>query len=347
MGGNAFENLKRLSASDYKLFEAQMLAQVRQLYPHVAALRYYRQKPDFGDLDLVVCKPMLEQAQFAVFLEQIGADEVIYHKEMTSFRYQDFQVDLIYVDPLYFESAQFYFADNDLNNLIGRIAHKLGLKFGWDGLSYTIRTEAGHRAQKIQLSTDPAEIYAFLGYDYTRWQAGFDDLEAIFEFVTGSRYFNPEIFAYEQLNSSNRSRNRKRTTYTRFLEWLQAPEQVQRLANQSYHFYADKSLYLVKLHNAFPAADLLGQVKHYAEAQAAHEARKIKFNSKLISQWNGLTGKALGQATQQFKQDICLNSDFEAYLDSQSAEQIKADFLAWNRQQSLKSPELQSQSGPG
>ncbi len=331
MGGNAFENLKRLSASEYKPFEAHVLAELQTIYPRLAALTYYRQKPDFGDLDVLVCKPQPERADFEVFLAQLGADDVVYNKDITSFRYQDFQVDLIYVDPQFFESAQFYFGYNDLNNLIGRIAHKLGLKFGWDGLSYQIRTESGHRAQKIQLSTNPAEIYAFLDYDYARWQSGFDSLEEIFDFVTHSRYFNPQIYAYENLNSINRTRNRKRQTYTCFLEWLQAPEQSQRLADKAYQYYADKSPYLIKIHNAFPAADLLGQLKDYADADAAHEARKIKFNGKLVSQWNGLTSKALGQSIKQFKLDT--SSDFEGYLDQHSAAEIKADFLAWNKQQ--------------
>ena len=333
MGGNAFENLKRLSAAEYKPFEAHLLQQVQTIYARLAPLRYYREKPDFGDLDLLVCKPQVARADFEVFLKTLGADDVVYNKDITSFRYQDFQVDLIAVEPLFFESAQFYFADNDLNNLIGRIAHKLGLKFGWDGLTYQIRTESGHRAQKIQLSTDPAEIYAFLDYDYARWQQGFDKLPEIFAFVTSSRYFNPEIYAYENLNSINRTRNRKRSTYTHFLEWLQTRPGDD--SQSAYRYHADKSLYLIKIHNAFPGADLLGQLKAYAEEQALHEARKAKFNGKLVSQWNGLTGKALGQAIAAFKLACQTQQDqaFDDYLDQVTAAEIKAAYLHWARQQ--------------
>lgn len=325
MGGNAFENLRRLSAAEYKPYEAEVLKHLGRVYQRFAPIRYYHHKPDFGDMDVVVADKALGRADFATFLAAMGADDVAYNKGIYSFRYQDFQVDLIHVAPQHFDTAQFYFAYNDLNNLIGRVAHKFGVKFGWDGLTYQIRTESGHRAQKIVLSTAPAAIYAFLDYDYTRWQQGFDSLEDIFAFVASSRYFNPELYAFENLNHINRTRNRKRQTYTRFLDWL--AERPEYTAQATHAFHSDKSLYLIKVHNAFPQADLLGQLKAYAVDQAAHEARTQKFNGHLVSTWTGLKGKALGQVIAAYLKTFGNKAAQDAFFDTQTASDIQKHFM--------------------
>lgn len=328
MGGNAFDNLRRLEAEAYRAYELNALQHLRQLYPQqrVQALRYYRNKPSFGDLDIVIEKTKVSREDFEAFLQQIGADDVFYNNDMISFRWQDFQVDLIYVPPECFDSACFYFADNDLNNLVGRVAHKFGLKFGWDGLTYQIRTESGHKPQKIVLSRDPAEIYAFLGYDYARWQQGFDELPEIFEFVASTPFFHPEIFHLDRQNHQNRTRNRKRSTYQAFLSWLES--EAERLPH--FVFQEDKSLYLIKIHNAFPRAALLNELLHYAQDLAAHEARGRKFNGHRVAAWTGLKGKALGLCISRYKRQY---EDFQDYLNRTDAERVKADFADWWSQQ--------------
>ena len=321
MGGNAFENLRRLPADEYRQLEAELVKKLGTLYPVLAPLPYYHRKPDFGDMDVIVQKPKAERRVFEAFLSSIGSERVVYNSDNVSFVWQDFQIDLIHVAPEHFQTALFYFAYNDLNNLVGRIAHKLGLKFGWDGLIYQIRTESGHRAEEIVLSRDPAEIYAFLGYDYHRWQQGFDTLEDIFAYVVSSPWFNAEIYDDENLNHINRTRNRKRKTYATFLDWLK-----QREGLPAYAFDKDKSLYLIRTHNAFPKADLFGQLADYARRQKQYEARAAKFNGRLVQAWTGAEGKELGKWIQAFKNN---QADFDQYLDQRQADRVAADFRSF------------------
>lgn len=321
MGGNAFENLRRLPADAYRRLEAELLARLQTIYPKLAPVPYYAAKPDFGDMDVVVQKPRLERQAFEAFLKSIGSERASYNGDNLSFVYQDFQIDLIFVAPEHFETAVFYYAYNDLNNLVGRIAHKLGLKFGWDGLIWQIRTESGHRAEEILLSRSPAEIYSFLGYDYTRWLQGFSTLEEIFAFVASSPYFKADIYDHENLNHINRTRNRKRKTYSAFLEWLSNQADL-----PAYAFDADKSIYLLRIHNAFPEADFFGQLAAYAARQKAYDQRSAKFNGRLVQAWTGSEGKELGKWMQAFKQTQTSSEAFEAWLDGQSAEQIANAF---------------------
>ncbi|PIQ23222.1 hypothetical protein COW36_19005 [bacterium (Candidatus Blackallbacteria) CG17_big_fil_post_rev_8_21_14_2_50_48_46] len=328
MGGNAFEHLKRLNAADYKIYAQEVKNRLTPHFKKIREIPYYHQKPDFGDLDLLIEKPRPERRELEKLLIEgfaLQTQDIFWNKDIVSFKYENFQTDLIFVAPEHFATAQFYFAYNDLNNLVGRIAHKFGVKFGWDGLTYQIRTESGHRAQKLQLSTQPAEIYAFLGYDYQRWQKGFENLAEIFEFVCTTPYFNPEIFAYEALNHQNRTRNKKRFTYQEFLTWLDQQ------SFKAYRFEEDKSVYLIRLHNAFPQADLLGQLKAYAQEQAGFEAQREKFNGERVMAWTGLNGQDLGLSIAGFRKHIQTQTQesFEAWLEPRSAEEIEQSFRNW------------------
>lgn len=318
MGGNAIENTRRLQAEEYKALEKELVEKLGTIYPELHPLPYYRSKPDFGDMDIVVPKPKLERKDFEVFLNTLGSRQAVYNSDNISFEYKDFQIDLIFVEPEQVQSAIFYYAYNDLNNLVGRIAHKFGLKFGWDGLNYQIRTESGHRAESILLSRDPAAIYHYLGYDYSRWQQGFDSLEEIFSFVVSSPYFSAEIYDDENLNHINRTRNRKRKTYSAFLEWLTTQDNL-----PAYAFEKDKSIYLIRTHNAFDSADFLGQLRDYARRVREYDQRYAKFNGKLVQAWTQLEGKALGQIMQSFKNS---QQEFDSWLDQQTASETEAAF---------------------
>ncbi|GAF99140.1 unnamed protein product, partial [marine sediment metagenome] len=56
--------------------------------------------------------------------------------------------------------------------------------------------------------------------DYEKYLEGFDEVEDIFQYVIDSKYFNPKIFEYEQLNHQNRTRNKKRKNYELFLQYV-------------------------------------------------------------------------------------------------------------------------------
>lgn len=311
MGGNAISNTQRLNRSDYERYEHELKTLLAGfLKTPFAPLQFYSEKESFGDIDFVVAQPKPPKADLMQFFAEIGSREQYFNGDMLSFEYQNFQVDLNFVAPENYETALFYFAYNDLNNLIGRIAHKFGLKFGFDGLCYQIRTESGYRAKKITLCKDPAAIYSFLGYDYSRFLQGFTNREAIFEFVASSRYFNAAIFDLDELNHINRTRNKKRQTYQLFLQWLAG-----KTLNE-FRFEEDKSIYLIRIHNHFYATgvDLLGELALYAEEHRKHEFAKALFNGGQLMQKYGLSGSALGKVMADFKQDFCQSgghSDFE------------------------------------
>jgi hypothetical protein len=311
MGGNAIKNTRRLDRSEYESYEIELKKHLTEfLHTPFNPLLYYHSKESFGDIDFVVAQPKPSRAELQHFFDKIGSQEQFFNGDMLSFEYKNFQVDLNFVAAEDFEAAQFYFAYNDLNNLVGRVAHKFGLKFGFDGLTYPIRTESGYRAKKIVLSKDPASIYAFLGYDYERYLKGFETREDIFEFVTSSPYFSAEIFELEALNHINRTRNKKRQTYSLFLQWLEGK------CFKNFDFAPDKSLYLIRIHNHFfeKGVNLLQELALYAEENRKHEFVKKTFNGQHLIANYGIKGADLGQVMAAFKNDFCQKTgqtDFE------------------------------------
>lgn len=111
-----------------------------------------------------------------------------------------------------FQTCRDYYTYNDLGNLIGRVAHKMGMKFGHLGLLYPLR-DGDHLIAELVVTRDTRQALEFMGYDFDRWNQGFDQLTDIFEFAASTPYFNPEAFTLENLNHRNRTRNRKRNTF--------------------------------------------------------------------------------------------------------------------------------------
>jgi hypothetical protein len=330
MGGNAIEGACRISRSEYDRVESMLIEKIngmsQSLYPR--SIKFYSEKQDFGDIDLIISSSGKINA--VDIAKSFHADQIKKNGNVVSFglrldKERLFQVDLISVPFDDLEISSFYFSYNDLNLLCGRIAHKLGVSFGFDGLKFKMRTESGYKGMDFILSKDPESIYRFLGLDYNRYEQGFKNLEEIYQFVASSKYFNPSIFDFDQLNHINKTRNRKRSTYAGFLKWIED----QGVFNLNNYQFQEKGAYLVKVDHAFPNCDLFGRMKEYSEEFKYHLSLKEKFNGAQIMSEYGFQGKQLGQVMESFKKwilGITHFPDFDYYIEWTPKEIIKKDF---------------------
>jgi len=210
--------------------------------------------------------------------------------------YKGFQLDLITTRLSEMDYALNYFSFNDRGNLVGRLAHKLGLKHGHDGLWFPVRSK-DHTLGEVLLTLDPHEAEEFLDVAPAP-KGGFDTLEDVFNNVAASKYFNPDIYLLENRNHTSRVRDRKRATYNSFLEWCK----TQTVKTEFYQFDPDKSVYHRKIFKAFPHAreqfDELWRRKIEVE-----EAAK-KFNGALVREWTGRDGVELGELMKVLKVDL-------------------------------------------
>lgn len=303
MGGNALKSIQthRLDASQYHALVPKVLEIIRSVVGDnrpLCVIDAYRAKPDFGDMDVLVGSNGIRPDYKDLLEKAFKSREVYRNGAVTSFDFEGFQIDLIAIPDEKFDYAKAYFSWNDLGNLAGRIAHKMGLKHGFDGLYFPLRAGSTHLVAEIPITLDVNRALAFMGYDPVRFARGFDTLEDIFRFTASSPYFNPAIYLLENVNATSRVRDKKRKTYTSFLKWLNDPEGFQAFKNEcpeidgSYVFPQDKSAWIAPLRAQFTG---FGESLDRALLQHARsEAVRAIFNGERVAQLTGFSGKSLG-----------------------------------------------------
>ena len=303
MGGNALKSIQthRLEADKYHALVPKVLGIIRSVVGDrcpLCVIDAYRTKSDFGDMDVLIGSNGLDTDYKNQLEKAFKSREVYRNNSVTSFDFEGFQIDLIAIADEKFDYAKAYFSWNDLGNLVGRVAHKMGLKHGFDGLHFPLRASSTHLIAEITITQDINQALTFMGYDPVRFAQGFDTLEDIFRFTASSPYFNPAIYLFENVNAHSRVRDIKRKTYTTFLKWLSDPNGLQTFKNEcpkidgSYIFLPDKSSWIAPLRATFP--DFGASLDQALRQHAKSEAVKAIFNGERVAQLTGLSGKALG-----------------------------------------------------
>ena len=183
MGGKLF-NLPRMPRDPYLEVEASVRRHLDERLPGQYRIpRYYGDKPDFGDMDvLVVARPDWDEVRAGI-VRDLGITETRAVGHVYSTVYQGLQTDFFSVPEPTLDSAYTFMCFNDLGNFIGRICRRFDLKYGEKGLSYVYRRAGGNYTRDLEVTRDFARTCAFLGLDHAGWVAGFASLPAMFEWV--------------------------------------------------------------------------------------------------------------------------------------------------------------------
>lgn len=324
MGGNALKNTKtiRLPAGQYYLLVERIVKIVRQMLPEgtrVEIIPAYREKADFGDADILIANNPNVGSCLEQVVQRFSPNEVVRNGPVLSFDVDCFQVDFIRVPDETFDFSCNYFSFNDLGNLVGRIAHKMGFKFGHEGLRYVVR-DGTHVFDEILVTKDFDPALRFLGYDPYRFHQGFETLEDIFRYTASTYRFNRQIYLLENRNHASRTRDRKRPTYRAFLEYCNKLPQV-----TEYAFNTDKSIYLSEAFVLFP-----GFQARYDDVLARFERRcefRRRFNGRKVGNWLNMEGPELGRALKAIKVRMGGERELESFVLGASEETLKTKVL--------------------
>lgn len=298
MGGKALKNTytRRYQKGEYFSLWYEVRDLLRAEGIKCKILLSYRQKDSFGDMDVIVLKDSVLGNISDVITRVFKPNEIFKNGPVLSFDYKELQIDFIMTSSRNWETSYNFFAWNDLGNYIGKIAHKFGLKYGQDGLTYVYRTENEDRVLgTITVSTDQHAILTFLGLDFETWRNGFETKEDIFEYIISSKYFNPSMFKFDQLSAKHRKRNKKRQMYLEFLEYIKDLDSKRFF----YNFVDDKTKHWDMIENSFP-----GFKERIRKFQLKEERRNVvrnKFNGDKIMKMTGRTGKSLGSLIDEFR----------------------------------------------
>lgn len=320
MGGNALSfETRRVHADEYMHLGSVIMSKANGIFPKssIRLIKSYHSKPDHGDIDVLISSNDVQDIKQAI-QDAFNPREIVHNSNCYSFDYCDVQVDFIFMKEDDMDIASAYFAYNDLGNLIGRIYHKMGLKFGHDGLTLQIMAET-RVIGKICLSKDIKTILEFGGYSHDRWLQGFENLQEIFDYVISSKYYAYEIFDLDNRNYRARVRDKKRKTYTEFLKFAEPRDQ-----SRDYHWMHSVA-YLPQILLHFDVVDEFFQI---IDAYRRSEYVRQVFNGDIVMRLiPHLSGKDLSRFMAGF-----VNEYPKSHLESCSSEDVQTMILNYARQ---------------
>lgn len=327
MGGNALKqyHTTRLDRDAYFALTEEFSALFQEkIGAKLYLIPAYKTKPSFGDADFLVTTDELPADWVSKVATEFGLtkEQWVKNGNCLSIGYKNFQIDLIATKPEHLFASLTYFSYNDLGNLIGRMGHKLGLKFGHRGISIVVRgnDRTDHILKEITLTHDLKHAFEILGLDFQKFLEGFDDLEDIFQYVASSKYFDPEIYALEHRSATSRIRDKKRATYSAFLKWVDETKPVVR------HSFAEKSeLGGYSIREPYYTNEVLSRWPHVkAEVEALIAAHTLNtkfknvFNGTLVTLCTGLVKQELGAFMSKFSSTVTEQDKLE-WIDSPTA----------------------------
>jgi hypothetical protein len=224
MGGNSLKNVvtRRYARDEYYVLKQCILNKLQGHIDQYHVPKEFPSKESFGDLDvLMVCPSSINIRN--LIQELFHPTEINHNGDVYSFDFEQFQIDFILVSKEQFENAIIYFSYSDLGGLIGNICHKIGLKYGIQGLWMNVHTKESDpttTSTKLILSTNVQQIFDFLGYDYERYMKGFENENELFQWIISGKYFRRFYFDDDQLNHAHRQRTSKRPIYIKFIAYL-------------------------------------------------------------------------------------------------------------------------------
>lgn len=304
MGGNIFKGKSRRYVSgEYKVLEQEVILLLNNncftlnSNDNVNIIPTWKLKPSFGDCDLVVNSKYLKNNYIELIVKHfnLAVGEWSKNGNVFSFLYKEFQIDLIITNENILKCSIDYFKFSDLQNLSGRIFHKLGIKLGHDG-SYIIVKENDNVLGDILLSKNISDVHKLIGLDHDEWLDGFDTMEDAYKWLVKTPYFNKEIYSLDNRNAAARIRDKKRENYRNFLVWVETQEG---LPEFPYSEMTSRTGYNIRepywsdlIVPAFP--HVLEEYNAIINKHHEHKLFKDKFNGDIVHKITELKEKELG-----------------------------------------------------
>ena len=311
MGGNALKGTftRRYDKAEYFALTEEVVA-IASRNPNInylSVIPAYRGKDSFGDMDILYTTKGDEQClEAAYFRNTFAPNQIAKNSEVISFDYKELQIDFIHIKGDQFDYALNYYSWNDCGNLVGKLAHQLGLKHGHKGLVLPLR-DGNNKFADVLLSLNHSDTLRFLGLDERKFETGFESLDEIFNFIAESPYYNPENYKLENLNSIAKIRDRKRDTYNKFLAFGES------WAGKRYVGPADRTVHLQNIFRFFE--ECYPAYKQAIRDLAVQQLVKEKFNGTIVQCWTGLSGKELGEFMKELRTDWFFEFENILYLD--------------------------------
>ena len=293
MGGNVFKDCstRRYDAAEYNRLCVRLNTHLQLISNKFDIIPAYKTKESFGDVDVLIIPHTEFNKQYLSNIFNTTEDHIVHNGDVWSLVFEEIQVDLITSNNVEYAASLDYFSWNDYGNLRGKIIHKFGLKYGHNGLTFPVKSE-NHTLGNVILTQDPTIINSLFDFEFGK---EYFTLEEMFESVVKSKYFNPQVFAWEEMNAVARIRDKKRTTYHSFLSYIEPLKEK----SGWYEFNKDKMSYYSFIFNHFPNSKLEFN-RLWGQKTLIENAAKL-FNGNIVKDITGKEGKELGEIMVKLK----------------------------------------------
>lgn len=337
MGGQALQIAKtrRYEKDEYFALVPEVVERLKSYFADVHVVQAYANKPSFGDMDILVKAENVDFKVSEMIQNEFAPQEIARNSHVYSFDFKELQIDVILVKPKFWETSKVYYSFNDLGNLMGRVANRIGLKYGHFGLGFK-HTHNGRSYGDIVISQDLPKVFAFLGFSWEKYQEGFNELEDVFEYVIDSELFTPQLFAYENLDHQNRTRNAKRKTYQAFLDYLVEHKDTIDVDSSYVRYHkgtnmTEREWETLAEVDAFFGTNVVEQIQAWNRKLEKRDAASKKFNGKVIMEKYGFEGKELGDKIATFKKRFPNEEIFYDFVSNTSLDEIFRRFENANK----------------
>jgi hypothetical protein len=302
MGGHIFSQ-KRIGWDEYNKLAEDVTRVIRNQWGFSCAVpRSFILKEDFGDLDVCIRADMRRDALFNETIKlsfDIEDKDISWNTSVCSINCKGFQVDLCFFPVEDYQSAVNYMSFGDTSNMVGVLFNKaFGMRFTHKGVVLPVKLKQEDSLGEVLISRNMRDILEFADLDYANWEAGFSKDTEVFNWISASKYFNHEFFLFENLNHQNKTRNRKRAMYSKFVKWIEACEFKTGYQPES----STNHLWRAALH--FGTDDWITKaVGLVHQRDRAEQAARI-FNGSNVKEITGLEGAELGRVLNDFKSAI-------------------------------------------
>lgn len=228
MGGNALAHLgvQRLTSAEVNRVHDLVRLELGDIGVRAHLVPWIPTKHDHGDVDIVVDTPNLDEVLAALSGYLDRGTSINGNVASVPFVLGDklVQVDLIGVSPANFAWTCFYHSGGDFGLYVGRIAAHKGYVFSSE--DFRVRASSMSKdggedlnwIKDLQLTSDVALLPRVFEILNLGWPVPyFETYEQMWGWVTANH--STEIFQPAQTNAENRSRDKLRPTFQKFLDW--------------------------------------------------------------------------------------------------------------------------------
>ena len=169
----------------------------------------------------------------------------------------------------------------------------------------------------VFLSSDPRHVMEFLGLSVESFDAGFNTLDELYEWLGTCRLLSTETIKYKRNNAHERRREHNRPIFTRFFdEWIPAHLDVDADPDKEEHFRKIQNLRQTYLEEAIEYFSKREEykMKHSALVLTFTNAAATHLLRPLIARHSDKEDKQLNEIVRAFRRHIAFRPNGQPYV---------------------------------